>query len=231
MQFTRPSQCQQVLCYIPADNNDVDELTNLFQQITRSILYCSLLHPKLQFNAAQLCKVMSRPTEEHLSLAQQVLMYIKGTINDKLTFRPAGCDGSTEADVSLRFFSDSDWACAIDTRRSHGCHLLMLRSGHRVAQQIAKICHAKHSCHQVLPGVRGLPRNCVRPRHPRGFLRGRVNSDTTIHRQRGSDHHEQAPPIYGTPKAFQSESAIWKNAPLTSSSNWDQYLHATSLQT
>ena len=31
------------IVYIPADDNDVDVLTNLFQQITRSILYCSLL--------------------------------------------------------------------------------------------------------------------------------------------------------------------------------------------
>jgi len=51
---------------------------------------------------------MSRPTEEHLGLARQVLMYLKGTINDKLTFRSAGCDDFTEADVSLLSFSDSD---------------------------------------------------------------------------------------------------------------------------
>jgi len=54
-----------------------------------------------------------------------MLMYLNGTINDKLIFRPAGCDGSTKADVSLLSFSDSDWACAIDKRRSHGCHFLM----------------------------------------------------------------------------------------------------------
>jgi len=68
---------------------------------------------------------MSRPTEEHPGLAHQVLMYLKGALNNKLTFRPAGYDGFTEADVSLLSFSDSDWACTIDTRRSHGCHLLM----------------------------------------------------------------------------------------------------------
>ena len=39
-----------------------------------------------------------------------------------------------------------------------------------MAQQIAKICHAKHSRRRVLRGVRGSPRNCVRPRHSGGFL-------------------------------------------------------------
>ena len=57
-----------------------------------------------------------------MGLARQVLMYLKVTVNDNRIFRPAGCDGFTKADVSLLYFSDSDWACAVDTRRSHGCH-------------------------------------------------------------------------------------------------------------
>jgi len=114
------------IVYMPDDEEKGDEQrTNLFQQITGSILYCSLMRPELQFYAAQLCKVMSRPTEEHMGLARQVLMYLKGTLNDTLTFRPAGCDGFTANDVSLLSFSDSDWACAVDTRRSHGCHVVM----------------------------------------------------------------------------------------------------------
>jgi len=83
------------------------------------------MRPELQFYAAQLCKVMSRPTEENMGLARQVLMYFKGTVNDRLTFRTVGCDGITEIDVFLMSFSDGDWACAVDTRRSHGCHLVM----------------------------------------------------------------------------------------------------------
>jgi len=114
------------IVYMPSDDEESDDQrTNLFQQIMGSILYCSLMRPELQFYAAQLCKVMSRPTEEHMGLARQVLMYLKGTVNDRLTFRPVGCDGFTEIDVSLMSFSDSDWAGAVDTRRSHGCHLVM----------------------------------------------------------------------------------------------------------
>jgi len=41
------------IVYMPADDDDVDDkCTNLFQQITGSILYCSLLRPELQFYAA-----------------------------------------------------------------------------------------------------------------------------------------------------------------------------------
>ncbi len=50
-------------------------------------------------------------------------------IANVITYRPVGCDGFEEKDCPLLSFSDSDWACALDTRRSHGCHVLMLAGG------------------------------------------------------------------------------------------------------
>jgi len=92
------------IVYMPSDGEESDDQrTNLFQQITGSIIYLSLMRPELQFYAAQLCKVMSRPAEEHIRIARQVLMYLQGTVNDRLTFRPVGCDKFTIINVSLMF--------------------------------------------------------------------------------------------------------------------------------
>jgi hypothetical protein len=62
-----------------------------------------------------------------MALARNVIQYLHGSMEEeKLTFRPAHLDGFTEADVGFMAFSDSDWACAVDTRRSHGSYVLML---------------------------------------------------------------------------------------------------------
>ena len=74
------------------------------------------------YYASQLGKVM----HEHMRKARQVIQYLNSTADEVMTFRPAGCDGWSQADVQLLAFSDSDWACAVDTRRSHGCHVIML---------------------------------------------------------------------------------------------------------
>jgi len=120
-----PMPERTIVCMPDDDDESDDQHTNLFQQISGWNFSRSLLRPELQFYAAHFCKVVSRPTEEHMGLARQVLMYLKGTVHDKLTFRPAGCDGFTVAYVSLMSFSDSDWACEVDTCRSHGCHVVM----------------------------------------------------------------------------------------------------------
>jgi hypothetical protein len=51
-----------------ADTLDA-EATNPYQQMTGSIMYCSLLRPDLMYYASQLSKVMSRPKAAHMGLA------------------------------------------------------------------------------------------------------------------------------------------------------------------
>jgi len=105
------------------------EATNLYQRMTGSILHCSLLRPDLMYYASQLRKVMSRPIAAHMGLTRKVLQYPHGTCDNVITYRPTGCDGFEERDCSFLSFSDADLACAIDTNRSHGSHVLMLGGG------------------------------------------------------------------------------------------------------
>ena len=115
--------------YMPIDSDPYKldaTVTNLYQQITGSIMYASLLKPELMFYASQLGKVMSCPTEEHLMLARKVLQYLIHSVADTITYRPAGHGGYSASDVAFLAFSDSDWACSLDTRRSHGSYVIML---------------------------------------------------------------------------------------------------------
>ena len=119
-----PAGCR---VYMPDEDEEPDAMrTQLYQQMVGSILYASLLRPDIMYHASQLSKVMSRPTAEHMAMARNVIQYLHGTMEAMITFRPAGADGFTENDVEFMAFSDSDWACAVDTRRSHGAYVLML---------------------------------------------------------------------------------------------------------
>ena len=101
------------------------EQTNLYQQMAWSVVYASLQRPDLMYFASQLGKVTSKPSLEHLRLARLVIQYCLSTAEEVIKYRPYGYDGWGSNDLQLIVFSDSDWACAQDTRRSHGWHIVM----------------------------------------------------------------------------------------------------------
>ena len=70
---------------------------------------------------------MSCPTTENLSLAQNILKYMIGSLDERLTFRPTYLKADVHDDVNteLMLFTDSYWATCLETRRSHGCYVLM----------------------------------------------------------------------------------------------------------
>ena len=69
---------------------------------------------------------MSCPTQENLSLAWQVIKYIIGSLDLKISYRPDDPnDPLSEINNELMMFTDSDWATSVDTRCSHGCYVIM----------------------------------------------------------------------------------------------------------
>ena len=62
-----------------------DEGINLYQQMTGTVMYASLIRTELCYYASQLGKVMSAPTAPHMMLARKVFQYIAGSVNEKIT--------------------------------------------------------------------------------------------------------------------------------------------------
>ena len=83
---------------------------------TGSLLYSALCtRPDIFFAVIQLARFNANPGATHVKANQQVLRYIKGTMNQGLKFSK---DKNFDGKLRIRAFVDSDWAGCIDTRRS-----------------------------------------------------------------------------------------------------------------
>jgi hypothetical protein len=104
-----------------------EDFRNLYQQYCRCINYAALMRPELAFYASQICRVMNCPTSENLALAQNILMHMIGSLDERLTFRPTDLKADIHDDVNteIMLFTDSDWATCLETQRSHGRYVLM----------------------------------------------------------------------------------------------------------
>ena len=74
---------------------------------------------------------MSMPNEENFRVAQNVLKYALGSLDEKITYRPADAnDPLGDFNYGLMAFTDSDWATSVDTREaSEGCRELIYIRG------------------------------------------------------------------------------------------------------
>lgn len=149
-------------------NWDGDEgFRNLYQQYCGCINYASLIRPELSFYASQICRVMSSPNEDNLRAAQNILRYALGSLDEKITYRPALADDPLgDYNYGLMAFTDSDWATSVDTRRSHGCYIIMLAGGciaHRskahksvmLSSAAAEYYEASEGCRELIY-IRGI---------------------------------------------------------------------------
>ena len=119
------------------------------------------------YSMRQICKVMSCPNAENIAQARNVIKYMIGSMDEKLTLRPTDTsDPYGDYNYNLMMFSDSDWATSVDTRRSHGCYIVMLagaaiahrRKAHKsvmLSSAAAEYYEASESCRE-LAYIRGI---------------------------------------------------------------------------
>ncbi|XP_061349772.1 uncharacterized mitochondrial protein AtMg00810-like [Gastrolobium bilobum] len=90
-----------------------------FRRLIGRLLYLTTTRPDLCFSVQQLSQYVSAPTDIHQAATHRVLRYIKSAPGLGLFF-PA------ENNLKLFGYSDSDWACCIDTRISITGHCVFL---------------------------------------------------------------------------------------------------------
>ncbi|KAH9744437.1 retrovirus-related pol polyprotein from transposon RE2 [Citrus sinensis] len=84
-----------------------------YRSIVGALQYVTLTRPELAFSVNKLSQFLSAPTEEHWQACKRILRYLKGTIHYGVQLHSTGSQH-----MQINCFSDSDWACDRDDRKS-----------------------------------------------------------------------------------------------------------------
>ncbi|XP_062020956.1 uncharacterized mitochondrial protein AtMg00810-like [Rosa rugosa] len=100
--------------------HDGDLLGNptAFREMVGSLQYLTITRPNIAFVVNSVSQFMSQPRAPHLIAAKRILRYVKGTLGHGLHFSPQ----SQPAHLSA--YSDADWACCPESRRSTSGYLI-----------------------------------------------------------------------------------------------------------
>ena len=84
---------------------------SLYRSTIGALQYLTNTRPDISFAVSKLSQFLHSPTVAHWMACKKVLCYIKDTLSFGLSFHPA-------AILNLEGFSDADWACNVDDRKS-----------------------------------------------------------------------------------------------------------------
>ena len=125
--------CDSSFSNISAHNsNDLCDST-LYREIVGSLIYLMICtRPDLSFVVTKLSQFMSKPTNALLSIAKNVLRYLKGTIDYELTF------SKQNSPMHLLGYCDSDWGSSEDRKSITGYCFMLNDSGPMISWKCKK---------------------------------------------------------------------------------------------
>ncbi|KAH9649096.1 retrovirus-related pol polyprotein from transposon RE1 [Citrus sinensis] len=100
------------------DDNLIVNVTK-YRSIIGALQYLVLTRPELAFSVNKLSQFLVAPTEKHWIACKKILRYLKATEDYGLLFKAS--DG-----ISLTAYTDADWACDVDDRKSVGAYCVYL---------------------------------------------------------------------------------------------------------
>ena len=98
----------------------IDE--TLFKQVVGSLMYLTVTRPDLMYGVSLISGFMSNPTMSHWLAKKRILRYLKGTTDLGIFYKKG------ESSLRIMAFTDSDYACDLDDRRSTSGFMFMLGS-------------------------------------------------------------------------------------------------------
>ncbi|XP_062074936.1 secreted RxLR effector protein 161-like [Humulus lupulus] len=94
----------------------------MYRQLVGSLIYLTLTRPDISYAVGVASWYMQHPKKPHLEVVQQMLRYVKDTINYGLLYKK-------DDEVKIVGYCDADYAGDHDTCRSSTGYVFMLGSG------------------------------------------------------------------------------------------------------
>ncbi|GFY85446.1 hypothetical protein Acr_04g0001840 [Actinidia rufa] len=104
---------------LSADSGDPLSDPSLYRRLIGRLIYLTIIRPDITFAVNLLSQFMHTPRVPHLDAATRILRYLKGSISHGLLF-------SSNTDLTITGYTDSDWASCLMTRRSTTGYLITL---------------------------------------------------------------------------------------------------------
>ncbi|XP_015945632.1 uncharacterized mitochondrial protein AtMg00810-like [Arachis duranensis] len=104
--------------FTPINGTVLDNPT-LYRQLVGELIYLTVTRPDIAYLVHVLSQFLSAPRTIYYAVVLCILRYIKGTLFHGLYF-------SAHSSLSLRAYSDADWAGDPTDRRSTTCYCLFL---------------------------------------------------------------------------------------------------------
>jgi hypothetical protein len=90
-----------------------------YMSIVRALQYLTLTRSNLVFAVNKVCQFRHAPTDVHWSAIKRILRYLQGCLK-------LGLKIIKNNSLLVSAFSDADWACCLDDRRSTGGYAVFL---------------------------------------------------------------------------------------------------------
>ncbi|KAH9783113.1 hypothetical protein KPL71_009187 [Citrus sinensis] len=107
--------------YLTKGSGSVISNSSQYRSAVGALQYVTLTRPEIAFSVNKLSQFLASPTAEHWESCKRLLRYLKGTIHFGLHFYHYGT-------MQINCFSDSDWACDKDDRKSVAGYAVYLGS-------------------------------------------------------------------------------------------------------
>ena len=104
---------------LASSTTDIFGQPDQYRRLVGHLVYLSVTRPDLSYVVHTLAQFLSNPMQHHWDAALRVLRYLKGHLGQGIYLRPT-------SSLTLRAYSDSDWAVCPLTRRSLTSYVVFL---------------------------------------------------------------------------------------------------------
>lgn len=110
--FSMPSPCLPLATKTSlVSGSPLYEDLTCYRSLVGAIQYLTVTRPNISYAGNQVSLFIAALTIAHFQVVERLICYVKGTLSFGLTF-------SWPPTVKIVSYSDVDWACFLETRRS-----------------------------------------------------------------------------------------------------------------